>query len=72
MNPHDIKALLGKNGVTQLKLASDLGVHHSLIGRVIFRQSKSRRVSSHIAEAVGQPFEKLWPEFSRATRRAAR
>ena len=63
MNPHDIKALLGKSGVLQVAVARETGVSPSMINAVIFRRVKSRRVASAIALAVDQPLSKLWPEI---------
>ncbi len=63
MNPHDIKALLGKKGVRQTQLAVSLRVTPTMVNAVIFRKSKSRRVAGAIARATGQRLADLWPEL---------
>ncbi|HRQ63906.1 MAG TPA: hypothetical protein PKZ76_03430 [Xanthomonadaceae bacterium] len=65
MNPHDIKALLGKRGVRQVHLARQLRVSPSLITGVIFRRARSQRVAAAISAAVGKPLDKLFPELAR-------
>lgn len=63
MNPHDIKALLGKKGVRQTQVAEGLGVSPSMVNGVIFQRIKSRRVAMAIARAIGQPLAELWPDI---------
>lgn len=63
MNPHDIKALLGKQGIRQIQIAEALKVSPTMVTAVIFRKSKSRRVATAISRAVGKPKAELWPEL---------
>lgn len=63
MNPHDIKALLGKKGVRQSQLARSLRVTPTMVNAVIFRKTKSRRVAGAIARVTGRQIADLWPEL---------
>lgn len=63
MNPHDIKALLGKRGIKQKRIAASLRVSPSLVTGVIFQKTKSRRVATAISRAIGIPKSALWPEL---------
>lgn len=74
MNPHDIKALLGKRGVTQISIARKLKVSPTLVGRVIFGRVTSRRVASEVAQSLGLTEEMLWPSIygPKAAERKAR
>ena len=61
MHPEDIKALLRKRGMTQAKLARELGVSKTTVGYVIAGRTLSRRVADAVALATGLPLAKLWP-----------
>ena len=69
MNPHDIKALLGKKGVKQTQLAAALKVSQQMVSAVILSTSNSRRVQLAIARATGLPASDLWPESEKSGRR---
>lgn len=71
MNPHDIKALLGKKGIRQIQLAKSLRVSPSMVNGVIFKRIVSRRVAGAIARAAGKPISELWPETYGVKSRAA-
>ena len=61
MNPFDIKALLGKRGITQTQIARVMRVSPQMVRRVIFNQSASARIAEAISRAVGKPVSELWP-----------
>lgn len=73
MNPHDIKALIGKQGVRQIQIARKLKVTPGMVNAVIFSKSKSRRVATAISRVVGLPLAELWPQHyaKGSARRAA-
>lgn len=71
MNPHDIKALLGKKGIRQIQLAKSLRVSPSMVNGVIFKRIVSRRVAGAIAQAADKTISELWPETYGVKSRAA-
>lgn len=62
MRPNKIKAILVEKGVTVTSIAKRLGVSQPTVTLTIQGKTTSARIRAAIAEAIGQPVEKLWPE----------
>lgn len=68
MNPHDIKAAIGKKGHTQRSIGKLVGVSQTAVRYVIFSQRKSARIEKALIEVTGIPGHRLWPgRYSRTT-----
>ena len=62
MEPIDIRILLMRARKSQSQIARELGVTQGFVGQVILGLRHTQRVRSAIANAVGKPVEKLWPQ----------
>jgi len=63
MTPAKIQYLLKKSGLTQKALAQRIGVCEMTVSRVINKQIVSNRVMRAVAEAIGQDYHKVFPEY---------
>ncbi len=63
MTPEQICAALRDKGSSQVKLAAELGVSQVLISRVTNRANVSDRIMRAIAETIGKPVQKVFPEY---------
>lgn len=72
MHPADIQAAMKKAQVAQADIARKLRVSEATVSKVVYDQSRSRRVANAISRAVGIPVSTLWPDaYVPARRRAA-
>lgn len=62
MHHEDIKAALRKRGYTITRVAREMGLHQSTISTAIRPGRRSRPVEKKIADILGRPVEKVWPE----------
>lgn len=58
-----IKAGLEDAGKTGSAIAAELSVSHAAVYNTINRKQRSRRIAIKIAEAIGKPFEDVFPEY---------
>lgn len=58
----NIKASLVRVGVTQSEIARDLGMSVGSVNDVITGRRKNPKVRTAIAQAIGKPVEKIWPD----------
>lgn len=58
---HERKDLLGHGRIKEI--AESLGVNASLVSRVVNGKGRSARVERAIADAIGLPIEKVFPEY---------
>lgn len=66
-----IKGELRRLNIWQYTVASSLGVSDAAVNRVIYGNRGSGYIARAIAEAIGQPFDDLFPEIAeRETQRA--
>lgn len=63
MTPTAIKIAFLKKGITQRSIADELSVSSVSVNRVIAGLSTSRRIAHAISEAIGKPFEKVFPNY---------
>lgn len=72
MHYADINAALQKVGSSQTRVAKKLGVHRSIVSRVIRGTVVSYRIARHISAVTGLPLATLWPaRYGRSFRKAA-
>lgn len=72
MTPQQITELLRNRGASYAAFAKSLGVSHTSIRRVVFGESKSRRVANAIAIFLGRSVDDLWPgQYPKRYRRTA-
>ena len=64
MKPHEIRALLVKNQISQRDIARDLGVSDQAVCGAIRGLWQSRRVCEEVARRLKMPVEKLWPKLA--------
>ena len=64
MTPVERKVELMKRGVTMASIAKKLGVHFSHVGHVVNDRRRSPEVEKAIAEAIGKPLKKVFPEIA--------
>lgn len=57
---HDIKAAIGKKGLTQTMIAQQAGLEPSVVRHGL--RGNNRRGAEAIAEAIGVPFRELFPD----------
>ena len=67
MHPADIKAGLEKRGMRISVLARHLNLDISTVSHVLKGRQRSRRVEMAIAEALGLPLEKVFPNRYKGT-----
>jgi lambda repressor-like predicted transcriptional regulator len=63
MRPSLIKAGIEDAGKTASSIAKEMGVAPVAVTNVINRKIRSRRIAEKIAEEIGKPFEKVFPEY---------
>jgi len=61
MSPEEIRIRLFKKKVSQAKIASEIGVHPSMISRVIDGVLVSDRCRRAIADKIGVDVKQMWP-----------
>jgi len=71
METRKIKANLILAGVTQSEIARSLGIKVASVNDVVSGKRKNPRIRSAIAEAIGKPVEKIWPDAQPTTREHA-
>jgi len=57
---HDIKAAIGKKGLTQTKIAENAGLEPSVVRHGL--RGNNRKGAEAIAKAIGVPFRELFPD----------
>lgn len=57
---HDIKAAIGKKGLTQTMIAQQAGLEPSVVRHGL--RGNNRRGAEAIAKAIGVPFRELFPD----------
>ncbi|MEW6378631.1 MAG: helix-turn-helix domain-containing protein [bacterium] len=62
MTPTEIKVILLRRGITQVELAKQLGVHRTTVAQAINNLRRRPRVRAQIANFLGIPVKKLWPD----------
>lgn len=63
MTPKARKDALRKRGITQKRIAEELGVSEMSVSRVINGPGVSDRIMTYIAEKIGKPKHKVFPEY---------
>lgn len=63
MNPHDIKASLGKKGFSMARIARSLNLSGQAVSHVVYGIYRSRRIETAIIEATGISGKCLWPKW---------
>lgn len=58
----NIKIQMIQSGVTIVEIASAIGVTPSAVHQVITGLRNTPRIRTAIAQAIGKPVEKIWPE----------
>lgn len=61
MTPLEIQIELKKRNVSQSAVARAIGVHFSVVGKVIRGEAKSRRVATTIANVLSRSVDDIWP-----------
>lgn len=62
MDALEITYRLKRVGLSQTHIARQLGVSPSVVGNVIHNRITAFEVASHIADALGEDINTLWPE----------
>ena len=62
MDSKEIKILIIRKNITQAEIARQEGVSPSAVHQTITGRTVSRRLRKAIAERLGLPVEKVWPE----------
>jgi lambda repressor-like predicted transcriptional regulator len=68
MHPEEIKARLRMGGMTQARLADQLGVSRATVSMVISGASRSGRIQQAIADELGLAQGDIWPDRMRIRR----
>jgi lambda repressor-like predicted transcriptional regulator len=71
MHAEEIKAALRMKGVTQARLADQLGVARATVSMVISGASRSERIQQAIADVLGFAQNDIWPDRVRIRRTQA-
>lgn len=61
LSPNDRKAELKRRGITGRQIARQLAVGDDAVSHVLAGRSRSERIETAIAEALGLPVEKVFP-----------
>lgn len=64
MTGREIKAALVERGVKQVEIARKTGHGPSFVNDVITRKRRSPAIEKAIAEAIGKPLKKVFPEIA--------
>lgn len=62
IKPENLIYLLSLKKITLARIARDLGVKPPSVGDVVHGRKRSYRIQSYIADILGEPINKLWPE----------
>jgi Ner family transcriptional regulator len=62
MDALEITYRLKRAGLSQTQIARELGVSASVVGNVIHNRITAFEVANHIAGALGEDINTLWPE----------
>ena len=62
MTPQQIRASLILAGITGKKIAESVGMSPQAVSLAIYGKYKNPRIKKAIAEAVGRPYEDVWPD----------
>ena len=65
MRPNDIRAELVRRGITGASIARELGYTKAHVSTIIKGTKKNARVQQLIADKLGLPFSRVWPERKR-------
>lgn len=71
MDRAEIKDLLKQKRIKITDIANDLGVSQPTVSLTIKGTTVSAKVRTAIAQAIGTPVEKIWPDAQPATREHA-
>ncbi len=63
MHPAERVAFLKKRGSNAVTIATQLGVSKTGVGKILKGIARSARIETAVAEAIGLPPEKIWPEW---------
>lgn len=63
MTPAKIQYLIKEAGLTQKAIAREIGVSETTVSDIVLKQRISDRVMRAIAERIGQPVQKVFPEY---------
>ena len=63
MHTADIQAELKKRGLTQKKVADDLGIKPMAVSDVINKNRISIRIMRHVAKLIGRDHREVFPEY---------
>ena len=63
MHPVDIQARLKKRGITQKKIALDLGVSEMAVSKIINKTTVSKRIMIAVAKAINKDPREVFPEY---------
>jgi lambda repressor-like predicted transcriptional regulator len=64
MEPQDIKAELVRRKVKQADIARQVGHSAPFVNDVISRKRRSPAIEKAVAEAIGKPLKKVFPEVA--------
>jgi len=64
MNALKIRFELAKKGMRYVDVAEKCEMSGISVGAVIYRKFRSEKIMKCIAEIIGQPVEKVFPEFN--------
>jgi predicted transcriptional regulator len=72
MTGKEIIKELSENGYTLTKVADELGIGNTTIGRVINKGRASKRIQNKICEILNKSYETVWnkPEYEKISSRA--
>lgn len=65
MNENQIKGALITSGSNQTRIAEMLKVSKTSVHRIISKKDKSRRIAQAIANQIGEPLYKVFPEYKK-------
>ena len=71
MTPEQIQKALKKHGITQKVIAARIGVADMSVSRIVNKRpgSTSDRIMAAVAQAIGLPKERVFPEYYLGPRR---
>jgi transcriptional regulator with XRE-family HTH domain len=66
MTPNRIQFELKEHGATQRAIAQKIGVSEAHVSDIVLKKRISDRVMRAVAEAIGAPIQKVFPEYYNA------
>ena len=63
MTPNRIQYELRERGITQKRIAEEIGVSETSVSDVILRQRISDKVMRAVADRIGKPVQLVFPEY---------